>query len=259
MPEVSIIDLTPENIAEYGVCGYKDVRKHKELRNKIAWFECYYPLGLRIKALVAEPGGYQGMIEYIPGEHAHRPVDAEGYLFIHCLFVGFRKEFKGQGFASKMIGLVLDEARAEDKLGVATVTRNGSFMANADIFLKLGFEPVDSAEPDFQLLCKSFVEDAKKPQFKPEMDIHLQKYEKGLFILRSPQCPYTEKNVMEIIDVAKSSFQLDPKLIDLADAGAAQGSPCPFGTFCIIHDGTIVSHHPISRKRFENIMGKKLR
>ena len=23
-----IIDLTPENIADYGVCGYKDVKKH---------------------------------------------------------------------------------------------------------------------------------------------------------------------------------------------------------------------------------------
>jgi len=27
------------------------------------------------------------MIEYIPGKYAHRPVDAEGYMFIHCIFV----------------------------------------------------------------------------------------------------------------------------------------------------------------------------
>jgi hypothetical protein len=33
-----IIALTPENIAEYGVCGYKDVKKHLELRRKIDWF-----------------------------------------------------------------------------------------------------------------------------------------------------------------------------------------------------------------------------
>ena len=26
--EIQIIDLTPENIASYGVCGYKDVEKH---------------------------------------------------------------------------------------------------------------------------------------------------------------------------------------------------------------------------------------
>jgi hypothetical protein len=28
-----------------------------------------------------------GMIEYAPGHHAWRPVEAEGYLVIHCLMV----------------------------------------------------------------------------------------------------------------------------------------------------------------------------
>jgi hypothetical protein len=38
MTDIEIIDLTPENIADYGVCGYKDVEKHLELRRKIDWF-----------------------------------------------------------------------------------------------------------------------------------------------------------------------------------------------------------------------------
>jgi hypothetical protein len=69
-----IIDLTPDNIADYGVCGYKDVKKHIELRRKIDWFCQYYPFGLRIKAVITETGEYQGMLEYIPGEYAHRPI-----------------------------------------------------------------------------------------------------------------------------------------------------------------------------------------
>ena len=84
MADTELIDLTPEDIADYGVCGYKDVQKHLELRKKIEWFKQYYPKGLRIKALLSQKGGYQGMLEYIPGEYAHRPVDAKGYLFIHC-------------------------------------------------------------------------------------------------------------------------------------------------------------------------------
>jgi hypothetical protein len=71
--DTEIIDLTPESIADYGVCGYKDINKHLELRKKIAWFNGYYPKGLRIKAFLSKKGGYQGMIEYIPGEYAHRP------------------------------------------------------------------------------------------------------------------------------------------------------------------------------------------
>jgi len=93
MEDIKIIDLTPENIAEYGVCGYKDAHKHVELRKKIEWVRKYYPKGLRIKALISEKGGYLGMIEYISGKFAHRPVNAEGYMFIHCIFVGFKKEF----------------------------------------------------------------------------------------------------------------------------------------------------------------------
>jgi hypothetical protein len=60
--DIEIIDLTPNNIAEYGVCGYKDANKHLELRRKIEWVREFYPKGLRIKALVSKSGGYQGML-----------------------------------------------------------------------------------------------------------------------------------------------------------------------------------------------------
>ena len=51
MSDIQIIDLTPDNIADYGVCGYRDVKKHLELRRKIDWFNKYYPKGLRIKII----------------------------------------------------------------------------------------------------------------------------------------------------------------------------------------------------------------
>jgi hypothetical protein len=39
MNDIQIIDLTPENIVDYGVCGYKDVEKHVEVRKIIDWFK----------------------------------------------------------------------------------------------------------------------------------------------------------------------------------------------------------------------------
>lgn len=99
MNDMKIIDLTPENIADYGVCGYKDINKHPELRRKIDWFNTYYKKGLRIKIAISEKGSYQGMLEYIPGKYAHRPVEADGYMFIHCIWVGLLKEFKGSGYS----------------------------------------------------------------------------------------------------------------------------------------------------------------
>jgi hypothetical protein len=192
--DIEIIDLTPDTIADYGVCGYKSVKKHLELRRKIAWFKEFYPKGLRIKALLSKSGGYQGMIEYIPGRYAHRPVNADGYMFIHCVFVGFKNEFKGKGYASSLILECIEEAKERKMLGVAVVTRKGPFMAKCDIFLKLGFESVDEVEPDFELLAMKFHKSADDPSFKK---ISSDKYQKGLSVLRSAQCPYSVKMWMQ--------------------------------------------------------------
>jgi len=258
MGDYQIIDLTPANIADYGVCGYKDTNKHPELQRKIDWFKEYYPKGLRIKIILSEKGGYQGMLEYIPGEYAHRPVEARGYMFIHCIFVGFKKAYKDKGYGTALIEACIKEARNVNMKGVAVVTRKGSFMVHDEIFIKLGFEIADEVEPDFHLLVKRFDTEAEKPRFMEDLYRDLKAYGKGLFILRSVQCPYTEKNVQEIVETAKVQFQIPVKVIDLEDAESVQASPCPFGSFCMVYNGEIISHHPISNGRFVNIMKKRL-
>lgn len=255
MPDIEIIDLNPENIADYGVCGYKDLKKHLELRRKIDWFKEYYPKGLRIKVIFSREGGYQGMLEYIPGKYAHRPVDAEGYMFIHCIFVGFKNEFKGKGYASSLIEECIKDAKEANMQGVAVVTRNGSFMAKKDIFLKKGFVPVDEAEPDFELLVLKFNPEADDPKFK-NMSLDTEKYGEGLTVIRSAQCPYSVKNVDAILKTARDKLKIKANLIDLESSDEAQHVPCAFGTFCIIYNGKVISHHPISNTRFENIMKK---
>lgn len=253
MTDIEIIDLTPENIADYGVCGYKDIEKHLELRRKIDWFKEYYPKGLRIKAILAKTGGCQGMLEYIPGKYAHRPVDAMGYMFVHCIFVGFRNEFKGKGYASSLIDSCIQEALSLNMSGVAVVTRKGSFMADKDIFIKKGFISVDTAKPDFELLVLKFDQTAPDPSFKK---FSTDNYKDGLIVIRSPQCPYSVKNVDAILETAKK-LGIKTDLIDLKDHESAQQTPCAFGTFCIIHNKEVISHHPISNGRFKNIMAKR--
>ena len=253
MTDIEIKDLTPENIADYGVCGYKDVNKHLELRRKIEWVKEYYPKGLRIKIILSKKDGYQGMIEYIPGKYAHRPVDAEEYMFIHCIFVGFKNEFKGKGLASSLIEECIKDAKNSDMKGVAVVTRNGSFMAKKDIFIKKGFTVVDTAKPDFELLVFKFDQKTENPKFR---DMSPEKFTKGLTIMRSAQCPYSVKNVTAILETAKK-LNITANLIELKDSVSVQNVPCAFGTFSIIYNGEIISHHPISNTRFENIMKSK--
>jgi hypothetical protein len=126
-------------------------------------------------------------------------------------------------------------------------------MAKKDIFLKKGFHVVDSAKPDFELLALKFSPDAENPKFAiPSTEA----YGEGLTIIRSPQCPYSVKNVDAILATAKE-LGLKANLIDLADFASAQQSPCAFGTFCIIQNGEIISPHPISNTRFKNLINSK--
>ena len=167
--------------------------------------------------------------------------------------VGFKTEFKGKGYASSLIDACIEEAKSLNMNGVAMVTRKGSFMANKNIFLKKGFVSTDRVKPDFELLVLKFKKTASDPKFKT---FSLDKYNNGLTIMRSAQCPYSLKNVDAILKTAKK-LKIKANLIELRDSESAQHTPCAFGTFCIIHNNEVISHHPISNTRFENIMAKR--
>lgn len=256
--EVEIIDANSDNILNYGVCGYRNI-KRAGYPEKISWLKDRFLEGMKLKILHSYSDGTQGMIEYLPGEHCWRPVDADGYLFIHCVFVGFKKEYKRKGYASLLLDECIKDARGENMNGVAVVTRKGPFMVGKDIFLKNGFEVVDFAPPDFDLLVKKFNEGAPNPKFKKGMEKKLEKYDKGLTIFRADQCPYTVKNVNEIKETAIKKYGIKPKVIDLKNSKEAKKNPCAFGTFGIIYNGKIVAHHPISDTRFQNIMNKEMK
>ena len=257
MERIEIIDTNADNILEYGVCGYKNI-KREGYPEKIEWLKDRFPEGMKIKTLYSGEDGNQGMIEYIPGEYCWRPIEAIGYMFIHCIFVGFKRAYKGKGYGSLLMDECLRDAGKGNMHGVAAVTRKGSFMAGKELFVKNGFEVVGKASPDFELLVKKFNKKAPSPKFKGEWGKRLSQYNKGLTIIRADQCPYSVKNVREISETADKIYGIKPNIIELKNCQEAQNSPCPFGTFCIVYNGKVVAETPISNTRFKNIMNKIL-
>jgi hypothetical protein len=132
-------------------------------------------------------------------------------------------------------------------------------MAGSGLFIKNGFEIADQAPPDFMLMAKKFGHSAAMPKFKGQWSKRLRQHDRGLTIIRADQCPYTVKNVREICQAAQKTYGLEAKVVDLKNCQEAQNSPNPFGTFCIIYQGNVIAHHPISSTRFTNIMNKMLR
>ncbi len=249
--------MTEKNIFDYGFCGTKNT-EHEGCRRKAEWFKKRRSEGMRYKVLYSEDKGTIGLIEYIPGKYAWRAIDADNYMVIHCLCI-FYKPFRNKGYASEMIDACLKDARKEKMFGVAVVTRKGAWMADKGVFLKKGFEVVGHAPPDFELLAKKFEKDATDPKFKGNYDKILRKHHKGLTILWSDQCPYIAKAVKEIKEIIGERYGMGAKIIQIKNYEDAQNAPSPYAIFSLIYDGKLHAFHPISSKRFMNILNKELK
>lgn len=86
MRDYEIIDTNTANISSCSLCRYK-APNNLGRQQKTAWLKERNAEGVRYKVLRSPRFGDIGMIEYTLWSHAWRPVEAEGYLFIHCLMV----------------------------------------------------------------------------------------------------------------------------------------------------------------------------
>jgi N-acetylglutamate synthase-like GNAT family acetyltransferase len=251
MSEYEIVDTNAENIGGCGFCGYKAGRSEGQ-RRKAAWLKERYAEGLRFKVLRSRQAGDIGMIEYTLGRHTWRPVEAEGYLVIHCLMVNGKH--KGKGLGSLLLDSCIGDAKKSKCRGVAVVTSSDSFMAGSDFFLKAGFVLVESAPP-YELLVKKLQQTAPDPRFIVARERLLQRYQKGLTILAADQCPMVPKCVADIAAAARA-LGLEPNVVRVGSAKASRELPTPYGVFSIIYEGKLIAHRPISATRFLNIMRK---
>jgi GNAT superfamily N-acetyltransferase len=255
MEKLQIINTSSLNIHEFGMCGYKNI-KQEGYRMKVEWLKHRFQEGLKYPVLYSEQEGAVGAIEYIPGKYAWRPVDADGYMFIHCIFI-IPKKYKNQGYGTLLLETCIEDARQDNMKGVAVVTRKGSWMAGKELFVKNNFQPVDKCTPDFELMVLKFDVQNPSPVFRTFPKEKMEKYNPGLWILTSDQCPYTEKAVREISETAKEIYKINTNIVELKSHIEAQECPGAFGTFCMIYNGQVIANHPISNTRFRNIMKGK--
>ncbi len=253
--KIQIIEMTPEDAGTAALCGHKDPGKGC-YQHKFQWLKQRMAEGLKVKLLKTPADGFVGYIEYVPGEYAWRAVNAEGYLFIHCIYIG-KKSCKGRGYGTLLIQACEQDAGKADMNGVAVVTRQGTWMADKELFLKNGFEEVEQAEPDFSLLMKKFKPSAPTPGFKGQWDKKRKKYGKGLTIITSGQCPHNLKMVNDITGIAQEQYGIEPKIIEYKNCRQAQNAPWPYAVSGVLYNGKLVADHPISGTRFKAIMEKE--
>ena len=207
-----IITINQENINESPVPCFMKC-ENIGYQKKLEWLDSKFKNGLKIKQLYLEKENKaNGFIEYVPSEFAERAIDCKNYLFIQCIWM-YPNKFKSKSFASKLIKEIIDEAKSKNKLGVATVTSSGSFMASKDVFLKLGFKEIET-EGIYSLLSYTFnTKETNLPKFK-DYKKQLENYKDGFYLLYSKQCPWVGRSIEEISQIAKKN-KIDLKIIEL--------------------------------------------
>ncbi len=251
--KIKIISVNSENISEYQPVCFLNPKNDGYLK-KLKWLKEPFSKGLITKLLYLEnEGKCNGFIEYIPGEHAWRAVDAKGYMFIHCIWISPNK-YKEKGYGSLLVKECFKDAKKEGKYGVAVVTSEGPFMTGKALFLKNGFNSVAKDKPSYELMVKT-IKSGPLPKFR-DWEKQLSQY-RGLNIIYTNQCPWVARSIKEISDIAKKKgFKL--KIVELENARQAQDAPSIYTAFNLIYNGKLLVDHYISSRRFLNIIYKEL-
>ncbi|NVO19097.1 MAG: GNAT family N-acetyltransferase [Bacteroidetes bacterium] len=249
---LEIIEVTPENVKSETLFCIKNTND-LGFRKKSEWFAKRFAEGLRLKILKSEAVRPIAFIEYLPADKAWRPVDATGYMFIHCMFVYSNKD-KHRGIGSMLLDECKKDALKSGMDGVCVMTSDGSWITNKSLFLKNNFKVTDK-RGRFELLSLKLNPDAKDPVLK-DWTIHQVEYQ-GWNLVYSDQCPWNEKSVNALMMVAKEAG-ITLKLIKLNTPFEAQDAPSGFGVFSLLKDGRLLEDHYLSETRFRNILKQEL-
>ncbi len=249
--QATLEKVGPENLSDCGI-GCITNPKHEGYGPKVEWLQRRFAEGLRFLLFRDERGKPLAFLEYVPGEYAWRSVDAEGWLFVHCLWVYPKGQAVG-GLGSRLIQACVEEARQAGARGVAAMVSEGPWMAGKQVFLKNGF--VQIAESDrFQLVIHR-LRKGRAPRFR---DIRTKRAKhRGLHIVYSAQCPYLPKTVNDLAAMA-AEHSLKVKVTVLKSAREAQDAPSCYGVFNLLWNGRLLSDHYVSRGRFSNILRKEI-
>ncbi len=241
---MKVIDVNPDTVLKSGFFCKRGQKNCEGYQKKLKWLAARFEEGMRVKMLNPAEGG-RGFIEYIPGKYAWRPVQAEGYMFIHCLWIA--GESKGKGYASQLLEHCLADASRKGMNGVAMVTSESDWLVSKRFLFGEGFESVDQAPPTFELLVNRFNR-AIPPSFPKNWDERLRSFGDGLTIVRTDQCPYIDEGAQFAVDAARE-LGLKIKIVELNTCEEVhQRAPSPYGVFSVILNGRLLSYHYLSKK-----------
>lgn len=242
MPTTEFVDVTSENVERTGFFCMMSKKKSEGYQRKLAWLRNRFDEGMRIKML---PLPLRGYIEYLPGESAWRAVNANGYMFIHCLWVVGKT--RKQGYARQLLNSCIEDAQSSGMKGVAMLTSEKVWLIGKKLFLSEGFEIAETADPAFSLVVKKFGKH-ESPSLAGDWEKKAAACGRGLTVFYSDQCPYIPDAVANALDAAKEAgvrsnavhLESRQQIMDVV--------PSPYGIYSMVLNGKMLAYHYLLKK-----------
>ena len=245
------IEITKDNIENEHICCAISNNKDIQVSSKKAWLADRFDDGL-VFLKSTERG--KCFIEYIPAENAWNPIDADGYMFIDCLWVS--GSFKGHGYSNDLLGACVADSREKGKKGLCTLCaeKKKPFLADPKFLKYKGFAVCDEADNGIQLWYLPFSFDAEPPRFK-DCARHPHVEEKGYVLYYTSQCPFNAKYVPIVEQTAKEHDILF-RAVHIESKEQAQNAPTPITNYALFCDGEYLTNEQMNDKKFLKLVSR---
>lgn len=244
------IKITKDNIDKEHICC---AMSGKQGLAKKEWMKKRFDEGLVFYR--SEERG-KCFIEYIPAENAWIPIEADGYIYINCLWIA--GAMKGHGYSNDLLNECIRDAKAQNKNGICILSSEGrkrEFLSDPKYMTYKGFTTADTSECGINLMYLPLKPDAAPPKFK-ECAKHPKIAENGFVLYYTDQCPFTFYWVPKVQEAAKE-HKIELSVIHITSKEDAQNAPAPVTTYALFKDGEFVTHAIQSDKKFLALAGLK--
>ena len=245
------IQLTKDNLETEHICCAISNNRDIQVASKKAWLADRFDEGL-VFLKSTERG--KCFIEYVPAEHAWVPIEADGTLYIDCLWVS--GSFKGHGYSNDLLGACVEDGRRQGKNGICILSsaKKRPFLADPKYLTHKGFSVCDEAAGGIQLWFLPLADGAERPRFR-DCAKHPRIGETGYVLYYTHQCPFNAKYV-PIVERTAEEHGIPFRAILLDSGEAARNAPTPVTTYALFRDGEFLTNEQMNEAKFLKLVSR---
>ena len=239
------IRVTKDNLEKEHICCAISNNKDVQVSSKKAWLADRFMDGLVFLKSV-ERG--KCFIEYIPAENAWVPIEADGYMYIDCLWVS--GSFKGHGYSTDLLNACIRDSKEKGMKGLCILcaAKKKPFLADPKFLKYKGFAVCDESDNGIQLWYLPFSDNVEKPVFK-ECAKHPHIEDSGYVLYYTDQCPFNAKYV-PIVEQNAKEHNIPFRAIHIVSKEQAQNVPTPVTTYALFRNGEYLTNEQMNDTKF---------